>query len=72
MRGNASDLNFQLGIGISEELLVALLKVLKKYLMDDSVEIIDMTSKTLRVSPLRRVLIFFPLYVMFIYYSVLL
>lgn len=35
---------------MSEELLAALLKVLKKLLMDDSVVIIDMTSKALRVS----------------------
>jgi ataxia telangiectasia mutated family protein len=36
--------------GISEELLIAILKVLKKYLMDDSVKILDMTSQALRVS----------------------
>lgn len=36
--------------GISESLLVALLKLLMKYLMDDSVEIVDMTSQALRVS----------------------
>ncbi|XP_019416969.1 PREDICTED: serine/threonine-protein kinase ATM isoform X2 [Lupinus angustifolius] len=33
---------------ISEELLVVLLKILKKYLMDDSVKIVDMASQTLR------------------------
>lgn len=38
--------------GISEELMIALLKLLKKYLMDDSVKIVDVTSQALRVSPL--------------------
>ncbi|KAM7277000.1 hypothetical protein ACFE04_018866 [Oxalis oulophora] len=33
---------------LSDELLIALLKVLKKYLMDDSVNIIDITCQTLR------------------------
>ncbi|KAI9173943.1 hypothetical protein LWI28_009144 [Acer negundo] len=47
--GNPSEINFNMDTGISEELLVALLKVLKKCLMDDSVEIVDMTSRTLRV-----------------------
>ncbi|KAK1564596.1 hypothetical protein Q3G72_006661 [Acer saccharum] len=46
--GNPSEINFNMDTGISEELLVALLKVLKKCLMDDSVEIVDMTSQTLR------------------------
>lgn len=40
-----------MGSSVSEELLIALLKVLKKYLMDDSVKIVDITSQTLRVSP---------------------
>lgn len=35
---------------ISEELLVVLMKLLVKYLMDDSVKIVDMASQTLRVS----------------------
>ncbi|XP_038683516.1 serine/threonine-protein kinase ATM isoform X2 [Tripterygium wilfordii] len=33
---------------VSEELLVALMKILKKYLMDDSVKIVDLTSQALR------------------------
>ncbi|KAL1153771.1 hypothetical protein V6Z11_A09G199000 [Gossypium hirsutum] len=37
-----------MGSSVSEELLIALLKVLKKYLMDDSVKIVDITSQTLR------------------------
>ena len=46
----ASEIIFSMDTGISEELLTALLKVLKKYLMDDSVKIVDITSQTLRVS----------------------
>lgn len=34
---------------LSEELLVVLMKSLRKYLVDDSVKIIDMASQTLRV-----------------------
>ncbi|KAL1222123.1 Serine/threonine-protein kinase ATM [Cardamine amara subsp. amara] len=34
--------------GISDETLITLLKILKKYLLDDSVKIIDVTSQTLR------------------------
>ncbi|CAH2064912.1 unnamed protein product [Thlaspi arvense] len=34
--------------GISDETLIVLLKILKKYLLDDSVKIIDVTSQTLR------------------------
>lgn len=49
--GSTTEVNFHTDAGISEELLISLLKVLKKYLMDDSVEIVDMTSQTLRVSP---------------------
>jgi len=36
--------------GISDETLITLLNFLKKYLLDDSVKIIDVTSQTLRVS----------------------
>lgn len=36
--------------GLSDETLIILLKILKKYLLDDSVKIIDVTSQTLRVS----------------------
>ncbi|KDO69633.1 hypothetical protein CISIN_1g0001722mg, partial [Citrus sinensis] len=46
--GSATEFNFHLDAGISEELLIAVLKILKKYLMDDSVQIVDMTSQTLR------------------------
>lgn len=49
--GSAAKSNFHVDSGISEEFLIALLKVLKRYLMDDSVKIVDMTSQTLRVSP---------------------
>lgn len=48
--GSATEFNFHLDAGIAEELLIAVLKILKKYLMDDSVQIVDMTSQTLRVS----------------------
>ena len=43
--------------GISDELLMAILKLLKKYLMDDSVKIIDMTSQALRVSDRRNYIV---------------
>lgn len=42
--------NFQNEPGISEELLKSILRLLRKYLMDNSVDIIDMTSQVLRVS----------------------
>ncbi|KAG5562230.1 hypothetical protein RHGRI_005086 [Rhododendron griersonianum] len=41
--------NFHLDTGISEDLLVSLMRLLKKYLMDDSVKIIDMMSQTIQV-----------------------
>lgn len=44
------DQNFHLGTGISDELLVSIMRLLKKYLMDDSVKIIDIASQALRVS----------------------
>lgn len=43
--------------GISDEILMAILKLLKKYLMDDSVKIIDMTSQALRVSDRRNYIV---------------
>lgn len=46
---SATEVNFSLNTSISDELLIALLKLLKKYLMDDSVVIVDMTSQVLRV-----------------------
>lgn len=47
---SSTEVKFQMDTGLSEELVVALLKLLKKYLMDDSVKIVDMTSQALRVS----------------------
>ena len=45
-----SETNFKLDTVIPDELSVALIRILKKYLMDDSVKIIDLSSQTLRVS----------------------
>ncbi|CAK7328913.1 unnamed protein product [Dovyalis caffra] len=45
---NPMEGNFNMDTGVSEELLIALLKLLMKYLMDDSVRIVDMTSQSLR------------------------
>ncbi|XP_073048609.1 serine/threonine-protein kinase ATM isoform X31 [Primulina eburnea] len=42
------DTNIHADTGISEEALLVLMRLLKKYLMDDSVEIIDMASQALR------------------------
>ena len=47
---SAMEISSDLDACISEELLVVLLKFLMKYLMDDSVKIVDMASQTLRVS----------------------
>lgn len=52
---SATELNFHMVTGISEELLIAVLRLLKKYLMDDSVKIVDMTSQALRVSEQRSI-----------------
>lgn len=46
----AMEISSNMDTCISEELLVVLMKFLKKYLMDDSVKIVDMASQTLRVS----------------------
>ncbi|KAJ8427338.1 hypothetical protein Cgig2_030603 [Carnegiea gigantea] len=43
-----SETNFKLDTVTSDELLVALIRILKKYLMDDSVKIVDLSSQTLR------------------------
>jgi hypothetical protein len=51
----ATEINFNMVTGISEELLIAILRLLKKYLMDDSVKIVDMTSQALRVSEYRSI-----------------
>ncbi|KAL9337902.1 hypothetical protein Peur_069671 [Populus x canadensis] len=45
---NPFEVNFNMDTGVSEELLIALLKLLMKYLMDDSVRIVDFTSQSLR------------------------
>lgn len=50
VNGSASEIDFKIETGISEDLLVELLKHLKRYLMDDSVKIVDMTSQVLQVS----------------------
>ncbi|TYJ98547.1 serine/threonine-protein kinase ATM isoform X2 [Cucumis melo var. makuwa] len=49
VNGNASEIDFKIETGISKDLLVELLKRLKRYLMDDSVKIVDMTSQVLQV-----------------------
>ncbi|XP_008453086.1 serine/threonine-protein kinase ATM isoform X2 [Cucumis melo] len=48
VNGNASEIDFKIETGISKDLLVELLKRLKRYLMDDSVKIVDMTSQVLQ------------------------
>ncbi|GJU96059.1 serine/threonine-protein kinase ATM isoform X1 [Tanacetum coccineum] len=45
---SGSGFSFHMESGLSEELLVAVMKLLKKYLMDESVEIIEMASHALR------------------------
>ncbi|CAL5444633.1 unnamed protein product [Camellia sinensis] len=45
---NTTEISFRMDTGISEELLISLMRLLKKYLIDDSVKIIDMTSQTIR------------------------
>ncbi|GMP78882.1 hypothetical protein CsSME_00034653 [Camellia sinensis var. sinensis] len=45
---NNTEISFRMDTGISEELLISLMRLLKKYLIDDSVKIIDMTSQTIR------------------------
>ncbi|KAL6997150.1 non-specific serine,threonine protein kinase [Sarracenia purpurea var. burkii] len=47
----ATDLSFHMDTSISEGLLIELMRLLKKYVMDDSVKIIDMTSQTIRIFP---------------------
>lgn len=47
---SATEVNLTEDTIVSEELLLTLLKVLKKYLMDDSAVIVDMTSQVLTVS----------------------
>lgn len=50
---SAKDPNVLMDTGISSEVLLVLMRLLKKYLMDDSVEMIDMASQALRVSLLK-------------------
>ena len=50
VNSSASEIDFKIETGISEDLLIELLKHLKRYLMDDSVKIVDMTSQVLQVS----------------------
>ncbi|KAL0318431.1 UNVERIFIED_CONTAM: Serine/threonine-protein kinase ATM, partial [Sesamum angustifolium] len=45
---SAADPNIHMVTGVSNEVLLVLLRLLKKYLMDDSVEMIDMASQALR------------------------
>ncbi|KAK6920707.1 Phosphatidylinositol 3-/4-kinase, catalytic domain [Dillenia turbinata] len=45
---DGSKIKSHMDSGISEELLLSLINLLKKYLMDDSVHTIDMTSQALR------------------------
>lgn len=47
---SAGETSCNIDVCISAELLVVLVKLLMKYLMDDSVKIVDMASQTLRVS----------------------
>ncbi|KAJ3694312.1 hypothetical protein LUZ60_009792 [Juncus effusus] len=44
----SSEANFYSESGISEDLLIQIVRLLKKYLSDDSVKIVDVTSQTLR------------------------
>lgn len=57
VNGSASEIDFKIKPGVSEDLLVELLKHLKRYLMDDSVKIVDMTSQVLQVSLWRPILV---------------
>ncbi|XP_050879903.1 serine/threonine-protein kinase ATM isoform X2 [Lathyrus oleraceus] len=45
---SVGETSYNIDVCISEELLVVLMKLLMKYLMDDSVKIVDMASQTLR------------------------
>ncbi|XP_065875882.1 serine/threonine-protein kinase ATM isoform X2 [Euphorbia lathyris] len=46
--GSPAEININLDAIVPEELLITLVKLLKKYLMDDSVRIVDLTSQALR------------------------
>ncbi|MCH83922.1 serine/threonine-protein kinase ATM-like, partial [Trifolium medium] len=45
---STGETSYNIGVCISEELLVVLMKLLMKYLMDDSVKVVDTASQTLR------------------------
>jgi ataxia telangiectasia mutated family protein len=45
---STGETSYNIGVCISEELLVILMKLLMKYLMDESVKVVDMASQTLR------------------------
>ncbi|KAI3684521.1 hypothetical protein L6452_33745 [Arctium lappa] len=45
---SGSGFSFRMDSGLSEALLIAVMRLLKKYLMDESVEIIEMASQALR------------------------
>ncbi|XP_071734165.1 serine/threonine-protein kinase ATM [Rutidosis leptorrhynchoides] len=45
---DGGNFSFNMDSGLSEELLVAVMQLLKKYLMEESVEIIEMASQALR------------------------
>ncbi|KAI3914770.1 hypothetical protein MKW98_002006 [Papaver atlanticum] len=47
-QGGATEVGFNSDTGLPEELLITLVRLLKKYLLDESVNIIDMTSRALR------------------------
>lgn len=47
---SAIEISSDMDACLSEEHLVVLMKILMKYVMDDSVKIVDMASQTLRVS----------------------
>ncbi|KAK2442878.1 serine/threonine-protein kinase ATM [Trifolium repens] len=45
---STGETSYNIGVCISEELLVIFMKLLMKYLMDESVKVVDMASQTLR------------------------
>ncbi|XP_045816356.1 serine/threonine-protein kinase ATM isoform X4 [Trifolium pratense] len=45
---STGETSYNIGVCISEEFLVVLIKLLMKYLMDDSVKVVDTASQTLR------------------------
>lgn len=47
-QSSAIAINYHIDTRISEELLIEIMKLFKKYIMDDSVEIINLTSQALK------------------------